>query len=153
MPRLTGQPLYLLNGGKWEQLYSSKSTGLSKVGRAQKNSPMIGQKHLETEDCFSSPKMQLKACSVSVMCPHLARSELWVEEIKLLSCSSNIPPRKVWVASSGCGWPAALPWKRSNNQTGVYPTETRPHLVAGPAMPTQVAVSAPRATLIVYSGG
>lgn len=49
LKKCQGQPFYLLNGGKWGQLHSSKSTGLSKLGRAQKkNSPMIGQEHLKT---------------------------------------------------------------------------------------------------------
>lgn len=144
MPGLTGQPLYCLMAEGGGHLYSSKGTGLSKAGRVQKkNSPMTGQEHLETEDCFSPPETQVKACSVSVTCPHLARSELRVEEVKLLSRPSSIPPRKVWVGSSGSGGTAALLWKRSNHQTGVYLSETRPPLVVGPGMPSQVGVSAP----------
>lgn len=50
--------------------------------------------------------MQLKACfSVSSSCPHLTRNKPWVEEVKLLACSSNIPTRKV------CMTPLAHLWK------------------------------------------
>lgn len=70
MPRLTGQPFYLLNGGKWGQLYSFKNTGLSQVGRAQKkNSPMIRQEEcLKTEDYFSPSKNEVEGRLLSQSC-------------------------------------------------------------------------------------
>lgn len=148
MPRPTGEPFYLLNGGKWGQLYSCKSTGLSKLGRAQKkNSPMMGQEHLKTEDYFSPPKTQVNACSCLSHVPSLGQ-EIWVGESQAVVMFQQHPTPK---GRGGLLWP----FRGRGATTRQKSTLWRPGLTWWWAQgcPHGWSCRPPWATLIVYNGG